>query len=339
MPNSTITLQNVVDYVVTLGDIAPAVQTKVGGYATKPVLMIANAVAAEMFSMGFPWKFNRMVVPMFLTTSYQQDYALQTVSNLSWIEHGFAVDINSSSTPKPHWPLEGVRDLEASSIQWGIPEKVCWLPNDQLTYGTWGAQIVGSLTNIPNPGAGVTITNPLGVVSAPSNPICQIQDTNGNYLIVTQYGTCGSVQPTWPAANAAAGTTVVDGSVTWTVVNPKYAGFRIWPIPPQSGVIYAINLIAQMKPPIFTSFSQTLEPIPDDFAIHFMTGFVAQCYRHTPDPKVRTKFPQEWQIWKDSLAQSVRRGDRERDDACFYPARGIMDAPPIIDAGPLWPWS
>jgi hypothetical protein len=336
--NSTVKLQDVVDYAKTIGDIAPALESKVGGYSTKPILMIANAVAAELLgSSAFPWKFNRMVVPMFLTTSWQQDYA-QNVTTMAWMEHTFAVDINSSAIPKPHWTLEAVRDLEATSVQWGIPAKVSWLPNDQLTYGVWGSPVVGSLTNITNPGPSVVIQNPLGVNSAPINPITQIVDANGNLLTIKIYGTCGLTAPVLPA-NSAAGTTVVDGSVTWVVMNPKAYGFRIWPIPPQASVVYAINVIAQMKPPVFTALSQTLEPIPDDFAIYFQTGFVAQCYRHSPDPKVRARFASEWAVWKDSLMNAVRRGDREKDDATFYPSRSVMDTGFIVDVGPLNPYA
>jgi len=56
-------------------------------------------------------------------------------------------------------------------------------------------------------------------------------------------------------------------------------GIRVWPLPPQTGVVYQINLIGQYRPFAFsngpfTSFAQTIEPIPDDFAKYFRDGLL-----------------------------------------------------------------
>jgi hypothetical protein len=97
------------------------------------------------------------------------------------------------------------------------------------------------------------------------------------------------------------------------------------PIPPQTGVIWLIHVIAQMKAPRFTSVAQTLEPIPDDFETHFKQGFFAECYRRNPDPKVRAKYPMERQLFMEALDKAVRQADREMDDMGFYPGSGIME--------------
>jgi hypothetical protein len=288
------------------------------------MLNICNDVMTELTAQVFNWRWNRAKMPLFYTNSFQQDYASNTV-NLGWLENGVTIDINNTALPKPIWPLEVVRDLPMTSGQYGIPGQVSWLPNDQLQYSVW-------------PGPNSVFTNPLGAVTnAPNNPITQIQDPNGNFWIVTTYGTTGGVQPTWPttlsyptqnAPNAAA-TTVTDGSVVWTAINPKGQGIRCNPIPPQTGTVYQFNLFFQYRPfafsnGLFTSFNQTLEPIPDDFIKYFKDGCVAMAYNHSSDKQIRGKFQDQYNLWKKSLMDAKMAGDRERENNGFYPAQGVI---------------
>lgn len=330
MPNSTIKVRDIFDYACGFPEIAPVLNPTVGGYSTL-ALKIADDVANDIFSPKLNWKWNRFNVPVFYTNSWQQDYASNT-STLAWLEHGFMVDINNSAYPKPVYPIEVVRDLEKTSGQFGRCGQVCWLPNDQLIYGTWGAG------GPQNPGALQTITNPLGAVTTPTNPLTQVIDTNGNFQVVTTYGTTGASLPSWPSANAAVGTITNDGSVRWTVVDPKGQGFRVNPLPPQSGVVFQMNLVGQMRQPLFTSPAQTLEPMTDDFSPYFKQGFVAHCYRRSPNPATRAKFAQEWQLWMDGMLSAVREADRERDSAGFYPSQGIMDSGYYGNIGPANPY-
>lgn len=314
-------LQQVVDFASTIGDLSPVLRA--GGYSTEPAMTIASDVMTELLSERFNWKFNRMIVPPFLTNSWQQDY-VSAVNNIGWLEHAAAIDINNTSLPKPiYWP-ECVRDLERISIQSGRPSKVCWLPNDQLVQDVW-------------PGAQKTYTNPLGQVQTPTNPNTNILDANGNILLLTTYGITGNVAPVLAAA-AAVGATVNDGTCVWTKVDPKAQGFRLSPIPPQQGNVFQLHIIAQKKPVLFTSLDQTIDPIPDDFAKYFQDGFIAYCHRHSAAPLVRNRFEQMRADWLQSLARARGQGDRERDDAGFVPDKGIMSGGGNIPIGPGWPY-
>lgn len=357
MPNSTITLQSVVDYARTFPDIAPLISA--GGYSTQPALTIASDVMSAIIAPEFPWKWNRFNPTAFFTISWQQDYAslgtgagygtqnygqggygAGSMTGMAWIEHCWIIDINNTAQPKPIWPLEAVRDLERTSFQFGRPGAICWLPNDQLVYGTWGANTTPNANNTgqSNPGPNVVYTNPSGATQTPSNPITQIIDTNGNIQVLTTFGTCGAVQPTWPAAAAQPGTTTTDGTCIWTIADPKGQGFRVSPVPPQTGIVYLVNPVGQLRPPQFTTLAQTLEPIPDDFASYFRAGFVAYCYRHSPDPRVRAKFDVEYKLWIASLIEALKKGDRERDSAGFYPTSDIMGGASAWPLGPAWPY-
>lgn len=352
MPNSTTPLSSIVTYIRTFPELAPFIQSTAAGASLQPALTIFNDVMIELISQRFNWKWNRFNVPVLFTNSWQQDYALP-LNTLGWLEHGFIVDINNNSMPQQKWPLEVVKDLEATSQQYGRPGQACWLPNDQLIFATWGAANPGGQTG-PNPQPLQKISNPLGfaVNSGPNNPFTQIQDPNGNFWIVTTYGTTGAVQPTWTnpptyptfTNPTAVASTITDGTVVWTAVNPKGQGVRLNPIPPQSGVVYQVNLIGQNRPFAFskgpfTALNQTIEPIPDDFAKWFRDGAVAFAYEHSNEAKVTAKAALMKQKWFMSIAESMKQGDHERDNAGFYPATDILQQPFSIYPGPAYPYN
>lgn len=322
MGNSTIKLQQVADYTKTIGDLMTTMP--VGGFSNLLSLSIANDVMTEFLSQRFNFKFNRVIVNPFYTISYQQDY-VGTTTTIGWLEHSVAIDINNTQKPKPIFPIEAKKDLERTSQQFGRPLKVCWLPNDQLVQDVW-------------PGAGQKFTNPLGAVQTPTNPITNIRDANGNILYLTTYGTTGLVAPVL-AAVAAVGATVADGTCVWTKADPKAQGFRLSPLPPQSGVVYQVYIIAQAKPLRFTSMDQLLDPITDDFAKFYQDGFIAYAHRHSTAPVVTARFEQKKADWLQSISTALGQADREQTDIGITPDRNIMqDCGLAMPVGPAWPF-
>jgi hypothetical protein len=362
MANSTTTLASIVAYAKTFPDLADILQSPSAGQSLQPALTIANDVMIEMIQQNFNWKWNRMAAgtqfPAFYTNGFQQDYAIPGLVNLGWIEHGELIDINNTAIPKPIWPLEVVRDLPFTSTMFGRPGQVCWLPNDQLYYATWGATNTGNATIGLNPGPNMVIGPLLGVYAAPINPILQVQDSFGNLWVVTTFGTTGSsnpfstnLNPVYPTAQnpTQTATTVTDGTVVWTAVNPKGMGIRCNPIPPQTGIVYQFFLTGQYRAfsftnqgtfqgGPFTSLNQTIEPIPDDFAKYFRDGFIALAYAHSPDARKRAKYLDMYNNWMKSLTNSRQQVDRERENAGFYPATSIIQQPYSVYPGPAYPF-
>lgn len=348
MGNSTTKLQAIVDFARTNPDLSPVLAT--GGFSQEPALTIANDVMIAMLAQPFNWKWNRIRLPFFYTNSWQQDYAMVNVNNLAWLEYAILIDINSTSEPKDKYTLETNRDLPESSVQYGRPGQVCWLPNDQLVYGTWGGGNTGE-GQASNPGPG-SVYGPLLVtaVSQPANPLLQIQDPNGNFWVLTNALTNGAVlgqtQPAWPttvtyptATNpTAVATTIADGTGIWTAINPKGQGLRVNPIPSQQGKVWQGRVFGQARPPQFTSLSQVIDPIPDDYAAYFRRGFVAYAYMHSKDPKVRAKFADQQNLWMASLQTALKSVDRERDNAGIYPTDAIMPSPGSTYLGPANPY-
>lgn len=350
---SNTTLQQIVDDSMSNAELAPCLAT--GGWSDQPALRVGNTVMTSILLGGpngqpFNWKFNRANATPFATISWQQDYFVPGLVNLGWLESSWANEFTNTSQPKPKFQMEVHKDLDITYNQTGYPGKVCWLPNNLLLTGTWGATELQTITGQNNPGPGAVYTNPLtSTTNQPNNPITQITDPNGNLWVVTTYGTCGNTQPTWTVSpvyptftspNIGA-STVADGSVVWTAINPNGQGFRLSPIPPQTGVVWTINPVYQMRILQFTSLGQTLDPLPDDYVDYFREGFFCQLYRRSPDPKVRAKFTQEWPLWLRGLDMAIRQANREADDFGFYPGTpGVMETG-VGNAwlGPAWPWA
>lgn len=354
MGNSSYTLQNLVDIARAMGDLAPTLPTG-GAYETVALSAINDAMTAMLAGSSkgsqFNFKFNRIEIPPFFINSYQQDYA-SSVVNLGWLESCGAYNTSSTQQPKPYRVIEVKRDVLLTNAQTGNLAKIAWMQNDTLQYGKWGQATVVSLTGLSNPGPGVTYSDPTGLTALPANPVTQVKDAFGNLWIVTGYGTCGNtnpfltnLNPVFPSlANpTTVATTATDGGVTWTAVNPKGQGFRLNPMPTQTGPVWQVAPVGQARIAQFTTLDQFLEPVPDDYFSYIKTGFFCQCYRFHPDPKQRSKFSQEFQLWMQALDAAVRQGSREEDDWSFVPSSNVMDTGwafnPVNPAMPYGPWA
>ena len=183
------------------------------------------------------------------------------------------------------------------------------------------------VTSTTNPGtyqAGGTV-NGTGGESQAANPVTQIEDANGNLLVLTQYGTEGTTAPLAPPQSAPGTTCFGTGATTiWTVVDPNGMGFRIDPVPTQTGVVWQFNLWGQALPIKFTKLSQTLFPLPDQYEPNFRQMFIAQMYRYSSEAKIREKFKTEWQLGIQALNECRTKSDRELEENMFTPQRGIL---------------
>ncbi len=345
---STVKLQDIVDIAQTFGHLAP--QLNVPQATAQPALTIANDVFSAICAIPFPWKWNELKVPPFYTNSFQQDYAGiylpaasggdatlgnvgQSIMNLSWLERGICVNVTNTAEPKPWKQVEVGRSLPQQTGSMYLNTNfnalmylVNWYPNYMLYYGTWGQGNSGNSTFGNNPVSGAVYINPLSVAnSMPSNPITQIRDANGNFLVITGYGTEGTTAPVAPASSAAGvvATPGAGATTQWTVVDPSGWGFRIVPAPAQTGVTWQFVLVGQQAPVRFTSLAQTLAPLPDEYEPFFRQGFIAQCYRYAPEAKIKAQFAQEWGLWLKGLMELRAKDAREQEEYSFVPGRGI----------------
>jgi hypothetical protein len=201
--------------------------------------------------------------------------------------------------------------------------------------GTWtvlsvpGSAVVNptiTVTMASNPGtyqAGGAV-NGTGTQLAP-NPITQIVDANGNLLMLTTYGAEGTAAPL-ATMSAPPGTQVSGTGATtvWTVMDPVGMGLRILNVPTQTGVVWQFNIVGQLAPPKFTTLDQVIAPLPDKYEPFFRAGFIAQCYKYSPEAKIAAKFDKMWALWKASLNGLREAQDRELEEYSFTPERTVM---------------
>lgn len=314
---STITIKNVVDTIKVYPQVVPVLGTSPG---LEPGLTIANDVLQNILAQSLPWKFNRAGAAPFLTVALQQDY-ITNITDLAWLEQGWRIDINNTSTPLPVFSEETVRDLQQTSWQ-SSPFQLSWIPNSLAIYGTWKAN-----TSYPTG---------LGAAQTPVSPIQQFIDANGNFLFVSTNGISGNVQPVL-AANSAAGTTVADNTVVWKVADPNGVALRLAPIPATGGIVWQIKPFYQKKPPIKTRLTDTLSPLPDEFGYLFRQGFLAMCMIHAGNKEGREAF----NMWREDLITALRSADRERDQTGLYPSEGLIGGSGYgygAPVGPAWPY-
>ncbi len=317
---STIRIIDIVNEIKAHPAVVPLLGSAPGAF---PALSIANDILQRMIAQSLPWKFNRALVTPFLTVALQQDYLTSAVTDLAWLEQGWAIDINNTAIPKPVRGLETVRDLQ-QVWQQSVPFQMSWIPVPLAIYGTWSAS-----TSYPTG---------LGQTQTPTSPIQQFIDANGNFLYVTTNGISGLVQPVLPAASAA-GTTVADGTVVWTVADPNASAYRVSPLPASSGIVWQIHLVYQKKPPIKTKLTDTLSPLPDEYGYMFRQGFLAMCMIHAGVKDARAAYAE----WEEMLITALKGADRERDQVTMYPTEGLSSGgyygygQPLGPANPYWP--
>lgn len=343
MGNSTVTIQKIVDGVSVIADLSP-VLSNAGGYANEPALTICNDVISEMLSERFPWKWNRFKLAPFYLNALQQDYILSPdEKRIGWLENGFRVDMSATQVPPPAPPVGVVRDLAVSATPYGAGgsytasgfPRVCWMQNDQLEHGQW-------------PGPGVVFSDPKGKTSTQDNHWTQIEDDDGNILVLTTYGTTGTMEPVVPDTppddeldypNWPIGAVVDDGTCQWTVADPSAQGIRIEVPVASNSNLWLMRLFAQKKAPTYTSLQSKLDPVPDDEVKWFRDGFIAYCHQYSANPAVKSRFEIKKMEWMSSMAAQARANNREDEGRGFFPAQGVMS--PQYSGGhapgyPLW---
>jgi hypothetical protein len=152
--------------------------------------------------------------------------------------------------------------------------------------------------------------------------------TGGNNVTMTVVSNTSTtlVCATTTQANETHSGTATGGATVWTVVDPLGLGIRILEVPSQTGSVYQFQIVGQMPPVVFTSLNQTLAPLPDKYEPFFRAGFIAQCYRYSPEAKVKAKFEDEWRMWLQSLQKLREVQDRELEEYMFQPERTVMGA-------------
>ncbi len=311
MPNtvsSTLNAQQLLDYARCFPWTVPVLGE--AGFSQEPAVSFLDDIVKKVMAKANPWKWNQFPAPSFLTQPYQQDYPTSISQNIfGWGMNCTMIDINNeNSEPPVQPPIWFCQNLLPTS-SCGNPTKICWIKNSLAITGNW-------------PGPSVPYQNPLYAFGGGpgNNPFTAITDPNGNIQVLTQYGVTGTTPPTWPAADAPAGTITADGSVVWTVQDPNGIAFRLDRIATYGSQVWQIHPVYQQKPPNITSLTQSIDPIPDDLSYLIKQGFLAYCYQQIDS----AKFKEQFELWMEAIRTAMEASDREPQEFGFYPAQSLQ---------------
>jgi hypothetical protein len=314
--NSTQTFRQKLDALAARGVFDP--RKAPSGYGDALTFEIINNSMADFICERFNWPFNRSNATPFATNSWQQDYPqlAQPGGPIAWGEDCDQVDVNNSMNPQPLWNVTWRRGL--SRIRTNLAPvqpgnwQICWMYNKDLSFGAW-------------PGANTTYYPLITTGVVQQNPIMSMVDKNQNLLIVTGFGTTGSVAP-FATANALEGTVVTDGSVTWTVVSPTSQGFRVFPLPNATGPTYLIVPSYQLEPPVISDLGATLDPIPDSYSRHFVRILDFQCQMASTDPAKKKEALDGYPLYLKSLEGAKKQGDKTPNAYGLVPASSPVES-------------
>ncbi len=291
----TVKISDVVKWARTVPNLVPLLG--VSGFELEPAMTIAAQVQAEIYAAPWNWKWNRSVAPTFYVNANQQDYCT-TLTSVGWLESASRTDLQTAgpNTPAEIWPVEAVQGLYPTTLR-GMPLKVCWIPNSQAQAGKWSA--------------GASYTNPSTLKTVSNNPLTQILDSNGNIQIITGYGTTGTTEPVW---STTIGATTIDGTVTWTMVDPTGIAWRLDRLMGEQENGQALSVTYQQKAPAYVNLS-SLIGVPDEVAYVWRQGFFALMLRHAADGR----YVSEYEIFEAYIQKAMGAADREPQSMQLVP--------------------
>lgn len=324
MSQSTLTIQNVVDFTRTQTGLMPLVD--VGGFTGQPALSLANDVLSELLSPPFAWKFNRVQMGILVTQQFQQDYRFAGAT--AWTSTGGA-SIGLAATPAitESGFVVTVNTLYAHNFTAG--QTVFMTGNTVAAYNStfsstpsgsnWGAGWV--ITTVPTPTSFTFTHASSGLANSGAAGItnCSWLESatmvNMNDTAAAQYvWYLEAVRTLQPSSRVTMATRVSvlsdDGAGTLTI--------RLKDLPgPQP---LGITNIYQARPALLAALSGTWAPFPDEYAFVYRQMFLAHALRYANSPRSEVEYAKA----QNNVLKALGANDRETSDEFVVPANGSL---------------
>ncbi len=344
MSNSTITLQQVINFASTHADLLPL--ANVGGYTNEPALSICNDAISDLISDPNDWVFNRVEMPSLFTCPNKQDYLFAGAcafalsvspsgTQQAWPSMGWAIDLASNNAITVTSGVVTVNTLEAHRFAVG---QTIYLTGVTMSTGTtanynstftdngsisqWNTGwVITAVTaksfsfaattgqNNADVGGAPGITN-FGYVTSAS-----MQEVNNNssppnvYPLTAKRELAVSSRVSIPekvAVIADLGTGVLKIRFLW--------------VPPTT--IYAANIVYQARAPLFAALTATWAPFPDNFGAVIRQAVIYRMYRYLNSPTTDSEYKKlQAEILKIQAAD-----DAAQTDVNLQPQEPLMDS-------------
>lgn len=346
--SSTLTLQSVLNLCSTHADLLPL--SGVGGYLNEPALSLCNDAASEIINDEQDWKWNSVelgaVVQPLITMMNKQDYlfagasAFVLGSNGSTQSSGVSIDLSTNSAITVTGGVVTINTLETHRFQTGNVVNLIGVVmstgttsaynstfTDNGTNSTWSTGWTITATTAKSFSFAVTTgQNNADVGGAPGITNfgwltgANMMELN-NTSSPPNYRQLKAVRnlPRWSRVNDPEGLAMVQDLGTGVLK------FRLTYVP--GSVIWAVNLIFQMTPPVFTTLGNTTwSPIPDAYSSLVRQALIYRMYRYLNSPQA----PVEFQKLQADLLKAKGRDQAEESNVYVTPEESL------VDFGPFW---
>jgi hypothetical protein len=332
MSNSTITLLSIVNLASTHLDLLPL--TNVGGYQNEPALSLCNDALSDLMMSPNDWKFNRVEMPMFVTSANRQDYQFggATAFTLGSTSCGSGIALASASTPGVTESGTTVTVTTLEPHRFSVNDTVYMKGNTVAAYNSTftdtGAQTSWS--------GGWTIT---AVPTTTSFTFTHASSGLGNSGApgITNYGWVSSASMVEMNNNSSPQnirqlTTYRELPVFSRVASPDKVAvikdngdgtlkIRLQWVP--GSTVWGVNLVYQASAPLKTSLANTWAPFPDSYSAVLRQAFLYRAYRYINSPRAEV----EYQKVQQEIAKA--QGDDDAEQTAVY----ITPEEPFLDFG------
>lgn len=317
---SSISVQSIVDWARSFTKLIPIIG--VGGINNEPALSIANNVMQEILSPPYNWKWNRNELAAFDTISQNATVAVQdqivtgasaSVRNVPGVG-GVAIETTANSgatqasttvtitTVAPHNFATGQSVIVAGVVVAGY--------NGTFT-------ITGTPTSTTftyTTGSGLAVSGAPGVSNMGWLESCTLEGSNETNVPkpTVHIDAVQMIQRESEIGNPE--------EVCWLPVAGKSDRITVRFSPVPGNYQWTCYLIYQATPPILSDLTNTIAPLPDDYAYIFRQGFLAAALLHADDQRAQS----EYQKFQLLMQKALGRADAEDNAESFYPQRSLM---------------
>lgn len=341
---STITVQNVVDY--GRAHVALKVMLGVAGINNEPGLSICNDILQYLMAKPFAWKFNRKIMPFFVTQAFVQDYSFAgacafvlapaTSGNTPLSGGGVGIDLAGNSAITQSGSTVTVKCLQRHNMvvgqtvflnnvvdQNGAPVtalNAVFTQDTNAMTSTWSNGFV--ITATPN-GTSFQFSLVTSITPSGAPGITDIGWLESAALI--DISNPGVPQPTGPIeAQDRIVTTHMRGETKQVCVQQDLGtGVVVMRVNPcADSYSYSVNCIYQARAKRLVKTQDTWDPWPDNLAYVLRAGMKAYAYDLADKPAGEKQL--KMQAFFMAAQSALAYSDTENSNMGFAPSVGIM---------------
>jgi hypothetical protein len=334
MSNTTLTLQQVLNFVSTHADLLPL--AGVGGFTNEPGLSICNDALSDLISDPNDWVFNRIEMAPVFTCPNRQDvlFAGAAAFSLGSSSQGWAIDLATNSGITVAAGIVTVNTIEAHRFAVGDAvylTGVVMNPGTASAYnsvftdngslsqwtGSWTILTIGtkSFTFAATAGQNnLDIGGAPGITNFGYATSATLQEVNNNSSPPNQYPL--TVKRELPVISRVCNPEKI---CVLADLGTGVLKIRFHMVP--GSTTFAAYIVYQARAPLKSALTDTWAPFPDNFAAVVRQAVLYRMYRYLNDPKMNG----EYQKLKEEIAKIQATDDATQTDVSLQPEIGLMD--------------